>query len=155
MFETRFAVGQASGAGDNPFTAWKTAAAANAATAIVGYVRSLDITSAYTLHPVMGGLGANYVGHFKNAGVQPVNINLTLDFTGAIPEYSAYNASVAMAMGEIMFKQPGTNVSAYWHLYGIAWNPSQQFTVNAQANTITLQTQALGMLKTGSGYIMT
>lgn len=155
MFETRIAVAQASGAGDNAFTAWKTGAAANAATAIIGYVRSLDITSAYTVHPVMGGLGANYVGHFKNAGVQPITVNMTLDFTGAIHELSAYNASVPMGMIEIMHKQAGTNVSAYWHLFGVAWNPSQQFTVNAQANTITLQTQALGMLKTGSGYIMT
>lgn len=154
LYEARFALAQASGAGDNQFTAWKTAAAGAAQTAILPFVRTFDVTSAFTDYPVPMGMGTNAFGHHKNAGVQIININLGFAFTGFIPDYSAFNASMPILMGELMHKQAGTNLSAYWHFFGIAW-PSIQFTVNANENLINAQMQALAMLKTGSGYIMT
>lgn len=154
MQDVRLAFAQASGGGQDPFTAWKTAAGAAAATAIWPYVRSFDLTSAFTLHVVTQGMGYNQPAHFKNAGNQAITFNITMDYTGAFPAYSAYNSTVPMAMIELMDKLSPIPQSAFTLLMGVAL-PSVQFTVNANANTITMQGQALAMLKTGSGYIMT
>lgn len=151
-FDCRLALANGSGTGDNWASAWRTAAGATAQTAIIAYVRTLDVTSAFTNYPVPMGMGDNRLGHHKNAGVQAIGVNMGFAFSGEYPNYSAFNASVPMVMGELMHKQ-GT-VSSYWHFMGISW-PSVQFTVNANENMIQAQFQALAMLKTGSGYIMT
>lgn len=154
MFETRLAVAQASATGQDPYTAWNTASGVQANTAIWAYVKSLDITSAQALVSVPRGLGDNRIGHFKPGGVQSIKGNLTLYMTGQLPVFSAYNASVPMMMMELMRKQTAGNVSAYTHFFGVAF-ASQQETIAMDGNTITVPFEALAMLNSGSGYIMT
>jgi hypothetical protein len=157
MQSTRIAFAQASGtgnaAGTGQFNEWLTASGANANTAVWPFVRSLDWTSAFTQFPVMKGMGFNEVSHFKNAGVQPIAVNIGLAATGHLPAYSSYNASVAYVMIEIMDKEANIPQSAFTQIMG-AIIPSQQFTVNANENTFTLPVMALAMRKTGSGYIL-
>lgn len=157
MQSTRIAFAQASGTGNaaatGQFNEWLTASGANANTAVWPLVRSLDWTSAFNAFPVMKGMGFNEVSHFKNAGVTPISINVGLGASGHLPAYSAYNASVAYVMIEIMDKEASVPQSAYTHIMG-AIIPSQQMTVNANENMFNLPIVALAMRKTGSGYIL-
>lgn len=154
---TRIAFAQASGTGNaaltGQFNNWLTASGANANTAVWPFVRSMDYTSAFTPYAVMKGMGFNEVSHFKNAGVTPITVNIGLAYTGDLPVFSAYNASLPYAMIEIMDKEANIPQSAFTQLRGVIV-PSIQFAPNANETMITLQLQCLSMLKTGSGYIL-
>lgn len=152
--ECRIAFAQASAAGQSPYTGWNTASGAQANTAIYGYVKSLDITSAESLITIPGGMGTNRNDHFKPAGKQSIKVNMELFATGELPRYSAYNASVPMMMVEIMRKQTAGNNSAYTLLMGVAYNSIQE-TFAWEGNTYRGSLEALAMLNSGAGYIMT
>ena len=154
MFEARLAVAQASATGQDPYTAWNTASGVQANTAVWAYIKSIDINSAQSLVSVPRGLGDNRLGHFKPGGVQSIKGTLTFYMTGQLPVFSAYNAAVPMMMWEVMRKQTAGSNSAYTQLMGVAF-AGQQEAFAADGNTLSVPFEALAMLNTGSGYIMT
>jgi hypothetical protein len=136
---------QASAAGQNPYTAWATGA--DAPTGLFAYVRSLSYTSAQTLVTIKD---RGVPTHHKRVGRDEIEVVATIGWTGAHPEFSAYNASVGM--GHLEYKLLAAGQTAYAHFYGVA-EDSLEYTEADEENTMQMTFRALGMNLTGSGYV--
>lgn len=136
---------QASATGSNPYTAWATGT--SAPTGLFAYVRSLSYTSAQTLITVRD---RGVPVHHKRVERDPIEVVATIGWTGARPDFSAYNASVGM--GHLEYKLLAAGQSAYAHFYGVA-EDSLEYEEGDDENTMQLTFRALGMNLTGSGYI--
>lgn len=138
--------GQASGA-----RVWATASAP-ASARDVAYVTQLSFTSARTLNPISNrGLPT----HLKNGGAQPIQVNLTVQWTGQFTGFAtASGASMPMAHAEIKYSNPEDGgTGRYYQFHGIA-EQQIQFTEAADGNTLAMSFIALGMNgPTGSGYL--
>lgn len=153
MIEGAFSLVQASasGGGASGARVWGTGSAPPSALN-VAYVTQMGFTSARTLNTMSNrGLPT----HHKNGGAQPIQVNLTLKWTGQWTGFAtASGATMPMAHGELKVanaEEGGTG--RYYQFHGIAIQ-QEQFTEADDGDTLALSFIALGINgPTGSGYL--
>lgn len=140
---------QASATGDNPYTAWKTGSAPPSG--VLGYVQSLSYTSGEALTTIKD---RGQLMHHKRSSRNEIQVTFQTLWTGAKPNLSAYNASVAMMNLEYEQDTSIIGQSAnYVQFHGVAIE-SLQFSEAENGNTMQYTCRALGMNgPTASGYI--
>lgn len=140
---------QASGSGENPYSAWKTGSAPPSG--VLAYVQSFSYTSGAALTTIKD---RGVPMHHKRTSLNEIQVTFQTLWTGAKPNLSAYNASVPMM--NLEFEQDATlpvQSANYVQFHGVAIE-SLQFSEAENGNTMQYTCRALGMNgPTASGYI--
>ena len=119
---------------------------------LFGYVRSFDYTSAATYYEA---LERGVPHHRKRVSKQPITINVTFDWSGYVPTaVTGSGHSVPMFHLEHKAAIPEAAATGRYHQFHGVVVPSYQMTEGDEADTFTLQMNALAMIgPTASGFL--